>query len=49
MEIPVFPIQMPREPKLTLPKIGQGQPRVMIYTNYLILETLMQHIKFRGN
>ena len=30
-------------------KIGQGQPRVIIWTNYDGLESTMLHIKFRGN
>ena len=30
-------------------KIGQGQPRVTIYTNYVVLQTLMLHTKFQGN
>ena len=29
--------------------IGQGQPRVMIYTNFVVLQTLMLHTKFQGN
>ena len=30
-------------------KIGQGQPRVMIYINFVALQTLMLHAKFQGN
>ena len=30
-------------------KIGQGQPGVMIYTNFVVLHTLMLHAKFQGN
>ena len=30
-------------------KTGQGQPRVIILTNYDGLESLMLHTKFRGN
>ena len=30
-------------------KIGQGQPRVIIWTNYDGLESPMLHTKFRGN
>ena len=30
-------------------KIGQGQPRVIIWTNYDGLESLMLHTKFCGN
>ena len=30
-------------------KIGQGQPRVMIYIHFLVLHTLMLHAKFQGN
>ena len=29
-----FPIQAYRQPNLTLSKIGQGQPRVIIYINF---------------
>ena len=29
--------------------IGQGQPRVMIYINFVVLHTLMLHAKFQGN
>ena len=28
---------------------GQGQPRVMIYINFVALQTLMLHAKFQGN
>ena len=30
-------------------KIGNGQPRVMIYINFVVLQTLMLHAKFQGN
>ena len=30
-------------------KIGQGQPRVMIYINFVVLHTLMLHAKFQGH
>ena len=30
-------------------KIGQSQPRVMIYINFVVLQTLMIHAKFQGN
>ena len=36
-------------PNLTLPKIGQGHSRVIIYTSYDGQESLMLHTKFRGN
>ena len=34
---------------LTLPKTGQGQPKVIIRTNYDGLESLVVHTKFRQN
>ena len=36
-------------PKLTLRKISQGHPMVIILTNYDGLKSPMLHIKFRGN
>ena len=36
-------------PKLTLSKIGQGHPRVIISNNYDGLESQMLHTKFRVN
>ena len=36
-------------PKLTLRKIGQGHPKVIISTNYDGLESQMLHTKFRVN
>ena len=42
--IPVFPIQTFRRP---CRKIGQGQPSVIIYINFIELESLMLHAKFQ--
>ena len=36
-------------PKLTLRKIGQGHPRVIILSNYDGLESQMLHTKFLEN
>ena len=46
-----FPIQMHGQPKMTLPKKGQGHPRVMIYTNFVELHCLrlMLHDKFQNH
>ena len=30
-------------------KIGQGQPRVIIYINFVELESLMLHVKFQDH
>ena len=42
-----FPIQMHWRPKLS--KIGQGHPRVMIYTNYYGPASPMLHTKLSVN
>ena len=42
-----FPIQMHWRPKLTLPKVGQGHRRVMIYINFVELLSVMLHAKFQ--
>ena len=34
---------------LTLHKIGQGHPRVMIYINFVELQSLMLHTKFQNH
>ena len=34
---------------LTLPLIDQGQPRVIIYINFVELESLMLHTKFQDH
>ena len=44
-----FPIQMQWRPKLTLRKIGQGHPRVMIYMYYDGPASPMLHTKFSEN
>ena len=45
----IFPIEKPMLPNLTLPLNSQGQPRVIIWTNYDGLESQMLRTKFRGN
>ena len=45
----LFPIQYPKGPNLTLTKMGQGQPRVTIWRNLVVLDQLMLHIKFQAN
>ena len=45
----LFPIEMPKLPNLTLQKIGQGQPKVTIYTNFVEVESPMLHAKFQDN
>ena len=37
------------QPKLTLPLIGQGHPRVMIYINIVELHCLILHAKFQNH
>ena len=34
---------------LTLCNIGQGHPRVMIYINFVELQSLMLHTKFQNH
>ena len=34
---------------LTLCEIGQGRPRVMIYINFVKLQSLMLHTKFQNH
>ena len=45
----IYPIQMHGRPMLTLPKIGQCHPRVMIYINFVELLSLMLHAKFQNH
>ena len=45
----LFPIEKPKFPNLTLPKIGQGHSRVIIYINYDGQESPKLHTKFREN
>ena len=45
----IFSIQMHGRSKLTLPKIGQGHPSIMIYTNFADLRSLMLHAKFQNH
>ena len=45
----LFPIQKHKGPNLTCCKIGQGQPRVIIWTNLVVLEHPMLHTKFQGH
>ena len=44
-----FPIEKPKLPNLTLRKIGQGQPRVTIYINFVELESPMLHAKVQDH
>ena len=44
-----FPIVKPKLPNLTLRKIGQGQPSVIICINLVELESLMLHAKFQDH
>ena len=44
-----FPIQKQKGPNLTLRKTGQGQPMVVIWTNFVVLENPMLHTKFQGH
>ena len=37
------------ETQVDLAKIGQGHPRVMIYTNFVELHCLMLHAKFQNH
>ena len=45
--VTVFPIETNRRPNLTVPQKGQGQPRVIIYTNFVDLDSPMLHAKFQ--
>ena len=42
-------IEKPKLPNLTLPQIGKGQPRVIIYTNFVELHLFMLHAKFQDH
>ena len=44
-----FPFKCPWNRNWPCRKIGQGQPRVMIYFNFVVLHTLMLYAKFHGN
>ena len=45
----LFPIQKHKGPNLTFRKIGNGQPRVIIWTILVELEHPMLHTKFQGH
>ena len=45
--VTVFPIETHRPPNLTLLQKGQGQPRFIIYTNVVDLDSPMLHAKFQ--
>ena len=47
--ITVFLFQTDSQPKLTCSKIGQGQPRVIIYTNFVEFDSSMLHAKFEDH
>ena len=47
--VTVFPNQTHNRPNLTCRKIGQGQSRVIIYTNFVELDSPMLHAKFQDN
>ena len=44
-----FPYKSIREQIWPCHKVGQGQPRVIIWTNLVVLEHLMLHTKFQGH
>ena len=46
-ENPLFSLFPIEKPKFPCRKIGQGQPRVTIYTNFVELESPMLHAKFQ--
>ena len=48
-KFPHFSIEKPKLHVWPCRKIGQGQPRVIIWTNYDGKESLMLHTKFGGN
>ena len=45
----LFPIQKHKGPNLTFRKISQAQPRVIIWTNLVVLKHPMLHNKFQGH
>ena len=45
----LFPIQKHKGPNWTCRKIGQGQPRVIIWANLVILKHPMMHTKIQGH
>ena len=42
-------MEKPKLPNLTCRKIGKGQPRVIIYINFVELESPMLHAKFQDH
>ena len=49
MTLKVLPIQTQRRSNLTLSKIGQSQPRIIIYINSVELDYQMLHTKFQDH
>ena len=47
--VTVFPNQTYERPNWTCRKIGQGQPMVIIYINFVELESPMLHAKFQDH
>ena len=49
IQFSLFSMEKPNLQNLTCRKIGQGQPRVIIYINFVELESPMLHAKFQGH
>ena len=49
MTITVSPFKCISDPIWPCCKIGQGQPRVIIYINFEALQSLMLHVKFQDH
>ena len=47
--VTVSPFKYISDPICACCKIGQGQPRVIIYQNFVELESLMLHAKFQDS
>ena len=47
--VTIFPYKTIRGKIWPCPKIGQGQPRAIIWTNLVVLEHPMLHTKFQGH
>ena len=45
----LFPIQYPKGANLNLTKMDQGQHRVTIWRNLVVINQLTLHIKFQAN
>ena len=48
-KFPHFPFKSLTDQIWPWHKIGQGQPRIIIYINFVVLESQMLHTKFQGN